>query len=80
MFIYTPNVYVQDRETVFIKTFKTFTNFVWNKIFCVKTRNITTKINIWIAFRIKKLSFTVKGLYDIDSKFASGAILVFSGN
>ena len=29
---------------------------------------------------LKKLSFTVKGLYDIDSKFASGAIFVSSGN
>ena len=79
-FIYIPNIYVQDIETVFTKTFKTFTNFVWTEIFCVKRRNMTTKINIWIAFRIKKISFTVKGLYDIDSKFASGAILVISWN
>ena len=41
----------------------------------VSRRNIIIKINIWIAL---KLSFTVKGLYGIDSKFASGAILVFS--
>ena len=79
MFIYAPNIYVQDRETVFTKTLKTFTNFVWIETFCVKRRNITIKINIWINFRIKKLSFTVKGLYDIDLKFASGSILVFHG-
>ena len=41
---------------------------------------VSIKTNIWIAVRIKKLSFTVKGLYDVDSKFASGAILVFPGN
>ena len=31
-FIYTPNIYVKDRETVFKKTFKTFTNFVWIEV------------------------------------------------
>ena len=31
-FIYTPNIYVKDRETVFTKTFKTFTNFVWIEV------------------------------------------------
>ena len=67
-------------ETAFTETFKTFTNFVWIEIFCVMRRNITTKLNIWIAFRIKKIIIHCKGLYDIDSKFASGPILVFSGN
>ena len=63
------------------KTFKTFTNFVWIETIYVKRRNITIKINIWIAFRNKKkISFTVKTLYDIDSRFTPGFILVFSGN
>ena len=31
-FIYTPNIYVKDRETVFTKTFKTFTNSVWIEV------------------------------------------------
>ena len=36
------------------------------------------KINAWIAFKTKKkLSSAVKKLYDIDSKFVSGALLVF---
>ena len=68
---------MQDRETVFTNTFKAFTNFFCIEIFCVKRRNITLNINIWIAYRIEKLSFTVKGLYDISLKFVSGAILVF---
>ena len=71
---------MEDRETVFTKTFKTFTNFVWIEIFFVKRRNITKKLISGSLSELKKLSFTVKGLYDIDSKFASGAILVFSGN
>ena len=45
----------QDRKTVFTNTFKAFKNFVWIEIFCVKRKNITKKINIWIAFRIKKV-------------------------
>ena len=79
IFIHALNIYVQNREAVFTKTFKTFTNFVWIEIFYVKRRNIIIKVNIWIVFRIKKLSFTVKWLYDIHSMFASGAILVFHG-
>ena len=50
-FVNTPNVYVQDRETVFTKTFKTFTNFVWIEIFCVKRRNIKEKKNFSQKFR-----------------------------
>ena len=56
IFIYTPNVYAQNRETVFTITLKTFTNFVWIEIFYVNRRNITIKTiknNIWVAFRIK---------------------------
>ena len=52
--MYTSNIYVQDRKNVFTKAFKTFTNFVWIKVFCVKGRKINIKINIWIDFRIKK--------------------------
>ena len=45
---------MQDRENIFTKTFKTFKNFVWIKIIFVKSRNITVKPNMWIAFRIIK--------------------------
>ena len=39
----------------FSKTFKTFKNFIWMEIFCVNRRNITIKINIWIAFSIEQI-------------------------
>ena len=52
--MYTSNIYVQDRKNVFTKAFKTFTNFVWIRVFCVKGRKINIKINIWIDFRIEK--------------------------
>ena len=79
IFIYTPNICVQDRETVFTKTFKTYANFVWIEVFDVKRKNITIKINIWIAFKIKKIIIHLKGLYETNSKFAPEAILVFHG-
>ena len=52
MFIYTHNIYMQDRESVFTKKVKTFTSFVLIEVFCVKSRNISKKINIWITFSI----------------------------
>ena len=51
---------MQGRETGFTKTFK-ITNFVWIEIFCVKRRNITIKINIWVTFRIKK--YIIQSIY-----------------
>ena len=48
-------MFARKTETAFRKTFKTFTNFVWVEMFCVKRKNITIKINIWIIFRIKKI-------------------------
>ena len=78
-FINTPNIYVQDRENFFTKTFKTFTNFDWIEVFIVSRGEISLEKLISGSFsELKKISFTVKGLYEIDSKFASGAISVFN--
>ena len=52
--MYTPNISVQDINR-FTKAFKTFTNFVWIEVFCVKNENTIIKINIWIAFKIEKI-------------------------
>ena len=46
---------MRDWEIVFTKSFKTFRNLVWIEIFCIKRKNITIKIDFWMAFRIKKI-------------------------
>ena len=60
IFNYTPNIFVQDWEIVFTKTFKTFRSFISIDVFCVKRRIVTIKINIWIAFRIDKINIQCK--------------------
>ena len=39
IFIYTPNIYMQDRETVFTKSIKSFTNFFFIEVFRAKRKN-----------------------------------------
>ena len=55
IFIYTPNIYVQDREIVFTNTFKNFINLFRLQYLPSRRETSSLKFNIWIAFRTKKI-------------------------
>ena len=61
------------------KTFKTFMNFVWMEVFVSRGEiSLYTLLLIFGSLsELKKISFAIKGLYEIDSKFASGVILEY---
>ena len=61
------------------KTFKTFMNFVWIEVFVSRGEILlyTLLLIFGSLSELKKNSFAIKRLYEIDSKFASGVILEY---
>ena len=45
-------------ETILRKTLKTFTNFIWNHLLCVKRRNITIKLIPESLLELNSCSFS----------------------
>ena len=76
MFIYIPNTYLQDRET-FLQRRSKPSRISFELKYFVKRRNITIKLIPGSLLGLTKLSFTIKGLHEIDLKSVSGVIFVF---